>query len=381
MAVLIDRRKLTQQATQADGAKATTTRTVTDVRAIRKPYMIRYWVDGKQRERSFTTRKEALDFKAKVEHDTRANIFVDPKLSNKPFADAAERWVSRLTGAATTKQNYRRTLRLHINPAIGGRPLRSVATDRDAVQTLLLVTLPAKGLGASVVKTAYLIIRAVVNDAVKAGRLNSSRIDKITLPTSDDRAEFIFPSHEQLEALVAALPEEYRLTVWLMRGCGLRISEALAVRSDDFTNGTLRVSRQLLRNKSYGRLKHRKPGDYRDVPVPAYVAEKAAEAPVTPDGYYFAPGHVRTYSKRFAAARQAAGIPDSFTPHSLRHVFASVALSNRVPITDVSRWLGHANIQTTFAIYGHLVPSTWDKAREVLDAEYVQWAKPQPEAA
>jgi integrase len=375
MAVLIDRRKLTQQATQADGAKATTTRTVSDVKAIRKPYTIRYWVDGKQRERSFITRKEALDFKAKVEHDTRANIFGDPKLASEPFADAAERWVSRLTGAATTKTNYRRTLRLHVNPVIGTRSLRSVATDRDGVQTLLLVTLPSKGLGGSVVKTAYLIIRAVVNDAIKAGRLSSSRIDKISLPASDDRADFVFPTHGQLETLVAALPEEYRLTVWLMRGCGLRISEALAVRPDDFTNGKLRVSRQLLRDKSYGRLKHRKPGDYRDVPVPAYVAEKAAQAPVTPDGYYFAAGHVRTYSKRFAAARRAAGIPASFVPHSLRHVFASVSLSSGIPITDVSRWLGHANINTTYATYGHLVPETWDKAREVLDAEHAQWSE------
>jgi integrase len=373
MAVLIDRRKLTQQATQRDGAKSATTRAVSDVKAIRKPYMIRYWVDGRQREQSFTTRREALDFKAKVEHDTRAHIFVDPKQANERFADAAERWVSRLTGAANTKENYRRVLRLHVNPVLGDRPLRSVAADRDAVQTLLLVTLPGKNLGGSVIRTAYQVIRAVVNDAVKAGRLTVSRLDKITLPPGDDRAEFVFPSHTQLDKLVAELPEEYRLTVWLMRGCGLRIAEALAVRADGFTNGTLRVSQQLLRDKMYAPLKHRRPGEFRDVPVPAYVAGKAAATPVRPDGYFFTPVGQRSYARWFTAGREAAGIPDGFSPHSLRHVFASVALSSGVPITDVSRWLGHRNIQTTFAIYGHLVPSAWDAARAALDREYEAW--------
>jgi integrase len=37
----------------------------------------------------------------------------------------------------------------------------------------------------------------------------------------------------------------------------------------------------------------------------------------------------------FTAARKVAGLPASFTPHSLRHVFASVALANGVPLTDV----------------------------------------------
>jgi integrase len=79
--------------------------------------------------------------------------------------------------------------------------------------------------------------------------------------------------------------------------------------------------------------------------------------------------------RRFAAARRAAGIRGSFTPHLVRHMSASVALSNSVPITDVSRWLGHANIQTTFAIYWHLVPSSWDAAKAALDREYDAWSK------
>ena len=158
------------------------------------------------------------------------------------------------------------------------------------------------------------------------------------------------------------MPADYRPTIWLMRGCGLRIGEALGVRSGDFHDGILRLSRQMLADGTYGPLKHRGPDDFRDVPVPGYVE------PVS-----FAPIWRQTYTNAFNHARDVAGLPKSFTPHSLRHVYASVALANGIPISDVSQFLGHASIQTTFAIYGHLVPSSFDSARKVLDSEYAEW--------
>jgi hypothetical protein len=33
----------------------------------------------------------------------------------------------------------------------------------------------------------------------------------------------------------------------------------------------------------------------------------------------------------------------------------------------VSRWLGHRSIEATHQIYGHLVPSSFDRARTALD--------------
>jgi integrase len=73
------------------------------------------------------------------------------------------------------------------------------------------------------------------------------------------------------------------------------------------------------------------------------------------------------------AARNA-GIPAGFTPHSLRHAFASAMLSKGVPITDVAHWLGHRDVRVTFRIYGHLVPSAAARAITVLDEEYADWS-------
>jgi integrase len=55
------------------------------------------------------------------------------------------------------------------------------------------------------------------------------------------------PADEELEALAAGLPADWATTVWLMYGCGLRIGEALAVRTRCRNNRgtTLRVRKQV----------------------------------------------------------------------------------------------------------------------------------------
>jgi integrase len=65
-----------------------------------------------------------------------------------------------------------------------------------------------------------------------------------------------------------------------------------------------------------------------------------------------------------------AGLPEDFTPHSLGHAFTSMQLAQRIPITDVSAWLGHNNINTTYQTYGHLVEEAWDRALEVMETAY-----------
>ncbi|MFI5017732.1 MAG: tyrosine-type recombinase/integrase, partial [Dongiales bacterium] len=65
---------------------------------------------------------------------------------------------------------------------------------------------------------------------------------------------------------------------------------------------------------------------------------------------------------------------NGFTPHSLRHAFVSALLSHGVPITDVATWLGHRNINVTYATYGHLVPDSEDYLRGLLDTYDAQAA-------
>jgi integrase len=41
-----------------------------------------------------------------------------------------------------------------------------------------------------------------------------------------------------------------------------------------------------------------------------------------------------------------------------------------VPISEVSRWLGHKSITTTVDLYGHLVPEASGRARDALDKAF-----------
>jgi integrase len=344
----------------------------------RKPHTVRYWVDGKQREKSFATAKEAKDFKIKVDHDLRARIFVDDKLGREKFSTAASAWIQRKAIAAGTKSNYGYILSAHINRVLGDRTLAGVANDRDAVIDLLVNRMAH--LSYSRKKMARLIIVGVLDEAVTAGKVGSHRLANIELTNTgrnNDQSDFVFPAHDQLTAIAEGLGP-LGLTIWLMRGCGLRVQEAVAVQKSSFRDDgkTLRIYEQAKRD-GYGiqALKHRKAGEYRDIPVPGYLWELVKDLP---DGYLFMTAGrfpvYNTYLDNFKRLARKAGIAGGFTPHSLRHAFVSALLTRGVAITDVAKWVGHRDINVTYAVYGHLVPSAAARAVSVLDAEYAEWS-------
>jgi integrase len=332
-------------------------------------WTVRYWEAGKQREQSFRcTKTEANGHAKRIEAEK-----LDPHHGSPAapilFGAYSEMWLAGLTRTAGTKRIHSAAMRRYLVPAFGARQLADVAADREAVQALLA------SLTASNARVVLTALSALFSEARLAGRVNTYRLSGIRLKDPGAPAEFVFPEHAQLQAVTKAMPEDLRLSVWLMRGCGLRPGECLAVRGDGFKDGRLRVHEQQLRD-GYGPLKARKAGEYRDMPVPGYVQAMLPDEP----GYLFDVTNNR-YQHLFRNAAQAAGLPVGFHPHQLRHCFASVALAAGVPITDVARWLGHRNIQITYRTYSHFIPSAWDDARQALDAEYQSWSKPALAAA
>jgi integrase len=97
-----------------------------------------------------------------------------------------------------------------------------------------------------------------------------------------------------------------------------------------------------------------------------------------PDGYLFRHDGVfsryNAYLDTFKRHARKAGIPEGFTSHSLRHAFLSALLGRSVPITDVVQWVGHKDINVTYAITGTWCPNAADRAVSVLDAEYTEWS-------
>ena len=347
------------------------------------PWVVRYRTAGgrssRQREQSFGgDRREAEDFALKVEHDKRARVFVDPRAGQALFRAEAETWLDQHLGADSSIATYRSVLRAHIDPAIGGKPIGAIR--REDIKALI-AGMHRKGLSASRIGCAYLVISAVLAEAVRDKKLAESPCTGIALPGAAVSADFIIPAPAQIEAVAAGLPPDWAATVWLMHGCGLRVGEALAVslRCRISRGTTLRVKEQVNPAAQLRPLKFRKAGEFRDIPLPQYVSEAidkhVAGHGTTPDGYLFQGRKYklivrRSYQEDFQRAAARAGLPPEFIPHSLRHLYASVALTEGIPITEVSRWLGHNSIEVTHQIYGHLIPSSFDRARTTLDIAY-----------
>ena len=66
----------------------------------------------------------------------------------------------------------------------------------------------------------------------------------------------------------------------------------------------------------------------------------------------------------------AAGLPESLRFHDLRHIAASLALSQNVPWTLVSEMLGHGNVSTTMNVYAHTVPGTQGQMADAMEAVF-----------
>jgi integrase len=355
-------------------------------------WVVRYRTTGgrssRQHEQSFgDDLREAEDFALKVEHDKRAHVFIDPKAGRVLFHAAAETWLDQHLGADSSIATYRSVLRAHIDPAIGSKPIGSIR--REDIKALI-AEMHRKGLSASRIGCAHLVISAVLAEAVRDKKLAESPCTGIQLPGVVVSADFILPAHAQMELVAAGLPPDWAATVWLMHGCGLRIGEALAVnlRCRTYWGKTLRVKEQVNPAAQLRPLKFRRAGEFRDIPLPEYVSEAidkhVAEHGTTSDGYLFQGRKYklvvrRSYQEDFQRAAAKAGLPPEFIPHSLRHFYASTSLAEGIPITEVSRWLGHKSIEVTHQIYGHLVPSSFDRARTAVDAAYQKSRRRSPE--
>lgn len=133
----------------------------------------------------------------------------------------------------------------------------------------------------------------------------------------------------------------------LLYGAGLRISEALGLQRQDAPNenaGGLRVVG--------------KGGKERIVPVLPVVAAAVAayldQCPYNPGpnsclfvGARGGPLNPRLIQRAMEKMRSALGLPDSATPHALRHSFATHLLANGGDLRSIQELLGHASLSTT----------------------------------
>lgn len=131
----------------------------------------------------------------------------------------------------------------------------------------------------------------------------------------------------------------------LMYGAGLRIAEALSLKASDLPLGeTLVVTGKGNKQRVVPLLPV-----VRDA-VAAYVSacpfNVSGDAPIF-RGVKGGPLSQGMVQKAMARARRALGLPDTATPHALRHSFATHLLGSGADLRSLQELLGHASLGST----------------------------------
>jgi integrase len=207
--------------------------------------------DGSSRRHTVygNTAKEARDKAAEVRARLRANLPAkDRKITLGEFT---VEWIDSSLEAsdrkATTKNLYGTMARTHIIGAkIGAKPLDKL---RPSHIDAWMVELKGRGLAESSIRTAYTVLRAVLDTAVRDKAIAQNQAQAVRPPkVTGKEAAYLTPDQVR-SLLVAAEGSRYAPLFALLVNSGLRRGEALALHWSDIDFGAklLRVRSTLAR--------------------------------------------------------------------------------------------------------------------------------------
>jgi integrase len=289
--------------------------------------------------------------------------------------------------------SYEYALRVHLLPAFGERPLRELS--RAEIRALVSRKLE-DGLARDTVRILHATLRAMLASAVDDELIPSNparglgRTMRLAAGPRERQQDVRALDREQLAAVIAQareakLPAERRM--WPLFLClarsGLTVGEGFALQWPDldFDRRMIQVTRSFA--VAQGRLGPPKRCRSRTVDMSRQLAsvlrglrsERQLETrvrrwPSMPPWVFCTRAGTRLdYSsvrRAFANACRRAGL-EGFTPHSLRHTFASQLLQQGESPAYVQRQLGHASIKLTVDTYGRWLPMSNHAAVDRLD--------------
>jgi integrase/recombinase XerC len=210
----------------------------------------------------------------------------------------------------------------------------------------------AEGLGASSAAREMSAVRAFLTYAAEQSgspaNLPRTRAPKRprTLPRPASPQEAMALAEDAAEAAgVKWLGARDLAILLLLYGAGLRVAEALSLTGRDLPIGrALRVTGKRAKT--------------RIVPIVPAVADaihayaELRPYPVEADGALFVgarggPLNPDLVRRSVAAARKRLGLPDTLTPHALRHSFATHLLARGADLRSLQELLGHASLSST----------------------------------
>lgn len=262
----------------------------------------------------------------------------------------AEPWLTDRELKPRTRDLYRRLLDQKILPTLGEMPLKAITalTVREWYANLD----PDRPTRRA---HAYALLRTILGSAV-SDELITTNPCHIRGAGASKRVHRIKPATlAELEALLAALPERYRVMVLLASWCALRWGELVELRRKDLDLKAGKVKIRRAATVVNGRTIVGTPkstAGARDVAIPPHLVpvirdHVAAFAGWGRDGLVFPAAQSGeqiahgTFYKIWDAARKAAGRPD-LRFHDLRHTGAVMAAHTGATLAELMSRLGHS---------------------------------------
>lgn len=368
---------------------------------------------GKRRAKQFARKKEAEEYADKARAEVKQGTHTHDRDSITVFV-AANLWIAAAEAEnleRSTIKRYKELARLHIVPRFGDLKL-SMMTKRH-VQDFRLELLQTKS--RAMVTKVLRALSAILSNAQEIGAVaqNVAAGIKTTKSRRDgrERAHIVPPDREDLKKMIAACTDNERPFMLTAIIAGLRSSELRGLRWQDIdlAKGTITVRQRADQWGVIGPPKSE--AGKRTVPVPPELVSELKRWKLrspqsklglafpsstgTPQRHnnllrrtYFplqiraglsvpkidSKGEVVHLPKLDEAGRVIPGeqgevaLTGKYGFHKLRHAAASGWIANNIDLKRLQVWLGHATIQMTMDVYGHLLHDAQKDAELALKA-------------
>jgi integrase len=271
--------------------------------------------------------------------------------------------------------SYESALEQHVYEAMGARRLAQL--ERRQVQAFV-EHLIAQGLAPSTIRNVLMPLRVIYRRAQRDAIVAHDPIAGIELPANRAVRPRGFVTHQDAAVLIACVPDRDRSAWALAFYAGLRLGELLALEWHDvnLAASELHVDRAWCSHTKQV-TEPKTAAAKRTVPVPDELRRVLlAHRLLTgrPAGLVVQreDGGVESgdaIADRAEKAWKADGIASlAVGVHEMRHGYASMMIRAAVPITALSRFMGHSSITVTIDRYGHLYPQDREAAAAAVNA-------------
>lgn len=220
-------------------------------------------------------------------------------------------------------------------------------------------------LAGSTVKRLHDMLNKAIKETVRRKQLRDNPMTDVPTPKITRKNMNVLTASQVHRLLEACRGDRLEGVYVLGACCGLRIGESLSLRFEDLdlTRGTIRVRRTLWRGEVHP---PKTPTSNRTIKLPAIALDtlrRHAENHGYPEEGWMFPNKTATgpvdpsnfWTWGWKVMLKKSGLPETLTYHKLRHGTASLLLQQNIPVTAVSKFLGHSSPSTTLRVYGHMI--------------------------